>query len=128
MTGDSRTPPAREDHRLHQARLVVIGSYAALIVLLCVGGWLLKIQHQVGWGPILVRVLPLVLLLPTLLTRRPRGHVWLAFVSLLYLMQGVMIASLPDKLWLGVLETATAAVLFVASALYARWRGRQLRS
>ncbi|MBZ9556674.1 MULTISPECIES: DUF2069 domain-containing protein [unclassified Modicisalibacter] len=128
MTGDTATPATRQDQRLRQARRVVIGSYAALIVLLCLGGWLLKSQHQVGWGPILVRLLPLVLLLPSLLTRRPRGHLWLAFVSLLYLMQGVMIASLPDKLWLGGLEIAAAAVLCVASALYARWRGRQLRS
>ncbi|MGC3874407.1 DUF2069 domain-containing protein [Halomonas sp. GXIMD04776] len=110
-----------------RTRQVVLGSYVALVVLLLIGGLQLQAQSSSGLLPVLVRVLPLVLFFPTLYTRRPRGHAWLAFVSLLYFMQGVMLATLPGKTWLGLLEVVASLALFVSSMLYARWRSRQLR-
>ena len=50
------------------------------------------------------------------------------FVSLLYFMQGVMIATLPDKTWLGMLEVAASLALFISSMFFARWRSRQLNA
>lgn len=105
-------------------RLAVLISYISLIVLLLIGGLLLQTQSQNGLLPVLVRVLPLVLFLPAILTRRPRGHAWLSFVSLLYFMQGVMLATLPGRVWLGGLEVLASLGLFASSMLYARWRSR----
>ena len=114
-------------NRLTQrARQGVITSYATLIAVLFIGGLQLLSQSDSGLMPLLVRILPLVLFLPSILTQRPRGHAWLAFVSLLYFMQGVMIATLPDKAWLGLLEVVASLALFIASMLFARWRSRQL--
>lgn len=110
-----------------RARKGVLIGYLSLIVLLMIGGLQLQARSDAGLLPILVRVLPLILFLPTIVMRRARGHAWLAFVSLLYFMQGVMIATLPDMAWLGVLEVASALLLFTASMLFARWRGRQLK-
>lgn len=110
-----------------RARLGVLVGYVSLIALLTLGGLQLQIESDAGLLPIVLRVLPLILFLPSIVTRRPRGHAWLAFVSLLYFMQGVMIATLPNKAWLGLLEVAAALLLFTASMLFARWRGRQLR-
>ncbi|MCI0508918.1 putative membrane protein [Chromohalobacter marismortui] len=108
------------------ARRGVWGGMAALALLQIFGGWQLYASGQVDLMPIAVRLLPLVLFLPSVVTRRPRGHVMLAFVSLLYILQGLMIAQLPDRLAWGVLETLAALVLFVSAAAYARWRRQQL--
>ncbi|SHE93441.1 Uncharacterized membrane protein [Modicisalibacter ilicicola DSM 19980] len=110
-----------------RTRTVVLVSYVALATLLVVGGLQLQANSESGMLPLLVRVLPLVLFLPAILTRRPRGHAWLAFVSLLYFMQGVMLMTLPSAAWLGMLEVVASLALFVSSMLYARWRSRQLR-
>ncbi|MDV6319228.1 DUF2069 domain-containing protein [Chromohalobacter sp. HP20-39] len=109
-----------------QARRGVWGSLAALAILQLLGGWQLYASGQIGLMPIAVRLLPLVLFLPPIITRRPRGHVMLAFVSLLYILQGLMIAQLPGRLAWGTLETLAALALFVSAAAYARWRRQQL--
>lgn len=112
---------------VQRARMAVLASYVALIVLLLIGGLQLQAQSDSGLLPLLVRVLPLALFLPTIVTCRPRGHVWLSFVSLLYFMQGIMIATLPGRSWLGMLEVLASLALFTSSMLYARWRSRQSR-
>ncbi len=109
-----------------KARQAVLISFVLLIALLLISGWQLRSNNGVEWLPVLVRALPLVLFLPSILTRRPRGHAWLAFVSLLYLAQGAMLTTLPGQAWLGWLEVLAAMALFFASALYARWQSRLL--
>lgn len=109
------------------ARRAVLISFVLLIALLLLSGWQLRNNNGVEWLPVLVRALPLVLFLPSILTRRPRGHAWLAFVSLLYIAQGAMLTRLPGQAWLGWLEVLAAMALFFASALYARWRSHLLR-
>jgi uncharacterized membrane protein len=111
-----------------RTRTAVVTSYGLLILLLLVGGALLQANTDSGWTPVLVRVLPLILFLPTIISRRPRGHAWLAFVSLLYFMQGVMVASLPGQFLLGALEIIASLALFASTMLYARWRSRELRA
>ena len=110
-----------------RARRGVLGSYALLLLLLIYSGTVIHSIEEGGWIPILVRGLPLVLFLPSIIARRPRGHAWLAFVSLLYFMQGVMVATLPGQGLFGMLEALTAMTLFAASTCYARFRSRQLR-
>lgn len=116
------------DRLTKQSRQAVIGSYLALLILLVYGGLSMQDIDEGGLTPILLRVLPLVLFLPSILGRRPRGHAWLSFVSLLYFMQGVMVATLPGLSWLGMLESLAAIALFIGSMCYARFRSRQLRT
>ena len=96
-----------------KSRRGVIVSFAALAIILLVGGIQLMAQSDnTGLVPLLIRLLPIALFLPAVLTRRARGHVWLAFVSLLYLMQGVMLAGVPGHAVIGVLEALAALGLF----------------
>lgn len=115
------------DNLTSLSRQVVLTSYIALLALLSYGGLTMHNVGEDGITPILFRVLPLILFLPSILGRRPRGHAWLAFVSLLYFMQGVMIATLPDRVWLGMLEILASLALFIGSMCYARFRSRQQR-
>lgn len=116
------------DKLTRQSRQVVVASYLILLALLTYGGLNMQDVGQDGLAPILLRVLPLVLFLPSILGERPRGHAWLSFVSLLYFTQGVMVATLPGLAWLGVLESLVALALFIGCMCYARFRSRQMRT
>lgn len=115
------------DPLTERSRQLVLGGYVVLLVLLAWSG----LAMQAGTNPltpILIRALPLLLFLPSILTKRPRGHAWLAFVSLLYFVQGVMVATLPGQGLLGVAEALAALALFTGCMFYARFRSRQMKS
>ncbi|PMR70637.1 DUF2069 domain-containing protein [Halomonas heilongjiangensis] len=110
-----------------RSRQLVLGSYVLLLLLMLYRG--VAVQSEAGHlGPLVAFVLPLVLFLPSILGRRPRGHAWLAFVSLLYFTQGVMVATLPGQGLRGLLEALVSLALFTGCMGYARFRSRQLRA
>lgn len=115
------------DQLTARARRWVLGSYGILTLALLIWGMLLA-RDDGNLRPMLAFLLPLVLFLPSLLAKRPRGHAWLAFVSLLYFMIGVNVAILPGLGWLGWLIALAALALFGGSTLYARFRSRQQRA
>ncbi|WP_372612727.1 DUF2069 domain-containing protein [Halomonas sp.] len=115
------------DHLTARSRQLVLASYCALVVLMVYRG--LLVQSDLSQlGPLVVFVLPLVLFLPSIIGRRPRGHAWLAFVSLLYFSQGVMVATLPGQGLRGLLEAVVSLALFTGCMGYARFRSRQWRA
>lgn len=102
-----------------RARRVVTICWAVLIVITLTTG--LVIAHQGGTDtllPVLLRLLPLVLLGAVLRTERRRGYGWLAFVSVLYLVQGAAILQLPGFWWLGLLEVLAALALLLSAGSY----------
>ncbi|MDW7745121.1 MULTISPECIES: DUF2069 domain-containing protein [Halomonas] len=109
------------------SRRLVLGSYGLLLALMVYRGVIVTTDGN-PLVPLLAFVLPLVLFLPSILTRRPRGHAWLAFVSLLYFTQGVMVATLPGQGLRGGAEALVALALFVGCTAYARFRSRQQRA
>lgn len=109
------------------ARKVVLGSYVLLLILMAYRGVIVSTDGN-ALVPLLVFVLPLVLFLPSIITRRPRGHAWLAFVSLLYFTQGVMVATLPGQEPRGIAEALVSLALFGGCTAYARFRSRQLQT
>ncbi len=115
------------DRLTHGSRRLVLGSYGLLLGLMVYRGVVVTTDGN-ALVPLLVFVLPLVLFLPSILTRRPRGHAWLAFVSLLYFTQGVMVATLPGQGLRGSAEALAALALFVGCTAYARFRSRQQRA
>lgn len=115
------------DPLTERSRQLVLASYVVLLALLVWSGLAMEAGTN-PLTPILIRVLPLVLFLPSILGRRPRGHAWLAFVSLLYFIQGVMVATLPGQGVLGIAEALAAMGLFTGCMFYARFRSRQMRA
>lgn len=107
-----------------KARRAVWLAYGALLVLLIASGLWHYFQQHAQAAALLVRILPLVLFLPTLLMRRRRGHVWLTALGLLYVLQGVMIVSKGGGSVLVFAEIVAACALAVAAFCYVRWRGR----
>lgn len=109
-----------------RCRRLVIGSYAILIVLMVYRGVAVDSDAS-RIGPMVAFVLPLVLFLPSILAKRARGHAWLAFVSLLFFAQGIMITTLPGQMARGVLEALVSLALFAGCTGYARFRSRQAK-
>lgn len=108
------------------SRQLVLASFVILLLLTIYRGFLLQ-GDTLNWRPIVAFVLPLVLFLPSVIARRPRGHAWLAFVSLLYFTQGVMVATLPSQAFRGITEALVSLALFTGCMGYARFRSRQLQ-
>ena len=114
------------DTLTHGSRKLVLISYVLLLGLAVYRG--LMVESSGGpMTPLLVFVVPLLLFSPTIIAKRPRGHAWLAFVSLLYFTMGMMVATLPGQAFRGVLEMLVALALFTGCMGYARFRSRQLR-
>jgi uncharacterized membrane protein len=114
------------DKLTKRARQLVLASFGVLLLLVVYRGFLVQ-GDEFNWRPVVAFVLPLVLFLPSIIGQRARGHAWLAFVSLLYFTQGVMLATLPGQSMRGVLEAAVSMSLFAGCMGYARFRSRQLR-
>jgi uncharacterized membrane protein len=115
------------DHLTTRTRRLVLSSYTALLALMIYRGIVVQ-SDLTNLVPMVAFVLPLVLFLPSIIGCRPRGHAWLAFVSLLYFTQGVMVATLPDQGLRGVLEALVSLLLFTGCMGYARFRSRQLQA
>lgn len=115
------------DTLTERSRKLVLGSYVLLLLLMLYRGIVVQ-SDVIALGPLIAFVLPLVLFLPSIIGRRPRGHAWLAFVSLLYFTQGVMVATLPGQGPRGLLEALVSLALFTGCMGYARFRSRQLRA
>ncbi|WP_235042307.1 DUF2069 domain-containing protein [Vreelandella profundi] len=109
-----------------KSRQLVLVSGAILLVLVIYRGFLVQ-GDEFNWRPVVAFVLPLVLFLPSIIGQRARGHAWLAFVSLLYFTQGVMLASVPGQSVRGISEAIVSLALFAGCMGYARFRSRQLR-
>lgn len=110
----------------HQSRQLVLISFVVLLLLVIYRGFFIQ-EETFNWRPVVAFVLPLVLFLPSIIGQRARGHAWLAFVSLLYFTQGVMLATLPGQGFRGVLEALVSLALFTGCMAYARFRSRQQR-
>ncbi|MFG6666585.1 DUF2069 domain-containing protein [Halomonas sp. HNIBRBA4712] len=109
-----------------KSRQLVLASFVVLLGLVMLRGFMVQ-GDEYSFRPVLAFALPLVLFLPSIISRRPRGHAWLAFVSLLYIAQGVMFAFATGQFLRGALETAAALGLFVGALGYARFAARQAR-
>lgn len=109
-----------------QSRKLVLVSFAVLFLLVIYRGFFIQ-EDTFNWRPVVAFVLPLILFLPSIIGQRARGHAWLAFVSLLYFTQGVMLATLPGQGLRGVLEALVSLALFTGCMAYARFRSRQQR-
>ncbi|WIX34687.1 DUF2069 domain-containing protein [Salinicola sp. JS01] len=110
-----------------KARRGVWIAYLVLLALLILGGVWRYSQAHAEAAALVVRALPLVLFLPTLLLRRRRGHLWLTAVGLLYLAQGGLIMANGGVSALVIAEMLAAAALAVCALRYFRSQSSRQR-
>ena len=114
---------------MHPARIVALACYAGLILLVVVWEvWLAPaiVVPRLFW--LILKLTPLALPLPGLIKQSAKAYVYAALVTLLYFVEGVVVAY---SAWTGteaegalpyaLLETALASGFFVSAAYYARF-------
>jgi len=117
--GERRRFPDMKPHRFHG---LALGSYFSLLVLTLVWhAWLFPSAYFPISLVLIVTALPLLLPLRGLLHGRPRSHIWVALLSMLYFVHGVgeAIAN-PQQRWLGLLEILFSLTLVFSATLYVR--------
>lgn len=117
------------DAKVRAARLLTLGSYAALLGLL--SAWYLWLQPAPGdrpWVVWLWHLVPLLCFAPSVLQGKPRAHAWLCFMLLLFFIEAVLAATHPATFGLGLSYAIVVSVLFGAAMYYARWKSQLLRS
>ncbi len=112
--------------RQRARRVVTISWVVLLVVTLATGLMLAQRGGTESLLPVILRIVPLALLGVVLRTERRRGYGWLAFVSVLYVIQGAALLQLPGLWWLGLVEALSALTLLLTAGSYAfhirRWQ------
>lgn len=109
---------------------IALGSYLGLLLLLI--AWLGWISPPIGL-PISIALafmtIPLLFPLRGMLNGRPYTFAWASFLSLIYFIHGVVEAySTPQDRYLAILEIILSIAFYTGSMLYARFRGRELKT
>ncbi|PIE43122.1 MAG: hypothetical protein CSA50_06955 [Gammaproteobacteria bacterium] len=107
------------------ARRLTLASYALLILLLVFTTFDGSVPPEASKGIILsIKLLPLLILLPGLIKRRTRSHIWLCFIVLLYFTQASAQFYLTQWATLPMLYSILTATLFICSMLYVNWQNK----
>lgn len=101
-------------------------SLAALIGLFVY--WNLTRVDGINWTIFIVQVVPLLALLPGLLTLHYRAFSWLCFVILMYFILAVSAAFKLDVRFSDLAFVALTVLIFVASMLASHWAQRVQKS
>lgn len=78
---------------------------------------------------LLVKLIPLLILLPGLAMDTLRAHIWLCFIILFYFTQSVVESFLSLAAFTDIFITSLTVIIFLASMFYIKWErtlGRQL--
>jgi uncharacterized membrane protein len=78
---------------------------------------------------LLVKLIPLLIILPGLAKDALRSHIWLCFIILFYFTQSVVETFLSLAAYTDIFITLLSVIIFLASMFYIKWErtlGRQL--
>ncbi|WP_122846563.1 DUF2069 domain-containing protein [Pseudomonas viridiflava] len=124
----AKTPkalPARKwlESRVRFSRAASLIGFLGMIALLSVYYLIFADLHGARPAVILaIELLPLLILVPGMLSGSPRGHSWTCFVINLYFIKGALAAFDPNRWLFGLLEMALSVAVFISTLLYVRWR------
>lgn len=109
--------------RLRLTRALSLAFFFGLIALLVVNNLWFANLHGARVEVILaIELVPLLLLLPGMLTGSARAHAWTCFVVNIYFIKGVLAAFDPARAVFGWVEVLVSLGLFITGLLYVRWK------
>jgi uncharacterized membrane protein len=102
--------------------------FSGLIALLSIYYLMLANLHGARpWVILSIELVPLLVLVPGMLSGSARGHSWTCFVVNLYFIKGALAAYDPGRSLFGVLEMLASLAVFTSALLYVRWRFQYTR-
>ena len=69
---------------------------------------------------LIAQMIPLALTLPGQFSKSSRSMQWLCFVVLFFLIQGILLAFTPGRMWAGLTETGICLILFFSAIIFIR--------
>ncbi|MBF8679976.1 DUF2069 domain-containing protein [Pseudomonas fulva] len=109
--------------RVRVTRALSLAFVLGLIALLVVNNLWFANLHGARVSVILaIELLPLLLVLPGMVSASARAHAWACFVVNIYFIKGVVAAFDPARALFGWLELLVSMGLFTAALLYVRWK------
>ena len=109
--------------RLRLTRTLSLACFFGLMALLVANNLWFANLHGARVEVILaVELVPLLLLLPGMLTGSARAHAWTCFVVNIYFIKGVLAAFDPARAVFGWVEVLVSLGLFVSGLLFVRWK------
>ncbi len=114
-----------------RARLMQQSTRVLLLALIVsISCWTLWISPPPTANPVtiwLIQALPLACFIPGIFLGKPRTHIWLCFVILVYFCGGVIYAMSPLHMVMGITQSLLTAALFSTAMMYVRWNGQAQR-
>ncbi|HDS1816834.1 TPA: DUF2069 domain-containing protein [Pseudomonas putida] len=109
--------------RLRLTRALSLACFFGLIALLVANNLWFANLHGARVEVILaIELVPLLLLLPGMLTGSARAHAWTCFMVNIYFIKGVLAAFDPARAVFGWVEVLVSLGLFVSGLLFVRWK------
>jgi len=108
--------------KLRTARALNWACYLGLLLLFIARNLFLPGGSLALW---LVQTVPLLLVLPGLLQRHFRAYLWLCFILLLYITNGALHVTMPDRDWQHGILLVLSLTLFFSAMMTSRWQRMQ---
>jgi uncharacterized membrane protein len=128
MTDSPTYVSANHQQFSEKAQLAFNGSRILFIsLLLSITLWTLWLEPSPTanpWVIWLLQITPLALFIPGILKGKPRSHVWLCFVLLVYFCGSVMWSMAPMHRTMGITQGILEVGVFSCSMMYIRWNGK----
>ncbi len=108
--------------------LTRLGLFLLVVDIIVSTLWMVPTHKSPNLVVCLMALLPLALLLPWIIKKNTRAHIWLCFVLLGYFLNAVLHAFIAQYGWLPLLEITILIGLFISSMLFARWQHRAVNA
>lgn len=125
MAKKPKVLPALEwlEPRVRLSRIASLICFFGLILLLAAHDLIFADLHGARpWVILLIELVPLMVLIPGMLSGSARGHSWTCFVINLYFIKGALAFFDPNRSLFGALEMLASLAVFISALLYVRWR------
>ena len=106
-------------------RASLFGYFFQLVLIALSTLWLVPEHKQPNAVIWVLSSIPMLILLPWLIKRNIRAHIWLCFLVLGYFMPAVQHAFIPQYGWLPYVEIANLVYLFIVAMYFARWEQKR---
>lgn len=108
-------------------RILFVSFCLQIVVLTLTTWWLHQEGRQPSFTIWMIRIVPLLVFVPGMMSRNLRSLAWLCFVCLMYFMIAVTEAMSPFRLWINYLEVALSVTVFTSAMMTIRWQAQATR-
>ena len=106
----------------------LFGYVLQYILILLSTLWLVPTHKEPNIVICILSMVPLLIILPWIIKRNIRAHIWLCFLMLGYFLPAVLHAFMVEQYgWLPFVEVANTVYVFIVAMMFARWEQRRFQ-